>query len=295
MDAQIGRIIQKLVGNNVENRDQAIELYPFLPVSIFVPSLGNCEHSISAPHSHPGYSFIILIDALDEIIIDGEHKKAEEHYDLCICAISPHVMHQEIEKEGVNKYIAIFIEPEYFETAIKAHGLSIVSYEGLFIPGSTEVLHLANLFIDIYVKESPVKNTLLKNTASLLTHEIIGLIHSKRIQVASGKCEDPRIEKVIHFLQNNYHTEVSLDTLSQMVNLSVSQFTKIFRNHTGQSPKKYLLELRLQQARIRLRKGVQSISEISFACGFSQPGFFASCFKRRFGVLPGKYQNSFKK
>jgi AraC-like DNA-binding protein len=63
---------------------------------------------------------------------------------------------------------------------------------------------------------------------------------------------------------------------------------------TGQNFSERVLELRLQKVRTMLANpGYDSmkVSDIAYACGFSEISYFNRCFRRRFGAAPSQYRN----
>ena len=83
--------------------------------------------------------------------------------------------------------------------------------------------------------------------------------------------------------------------LAKSVNLSVGHLDRLCQSNLGLSLKQYIIEVRFQRALAlmndSMRRQPYSIKEISSACGFSSPEFFARQFKKIFRVSPSKYRN----
>lgn len=79
---------------------------------------------------------------------------------------------------------------------------------------------------------------------------------------------------------------LGVDELARTVNLSPSYLTRLFRQHTGQSPGRYDRGRRLDAAHALLRTTFLSVKEIMGAAGWNDPSHFCREFKRRFGVSP---------
>jgi len=66
---------------------------------------------------------------------------------------------------------------------------------------------------------------------------------------------------------------------------------RLFKKHIGSSPLGYLTKLRIQKARQLLTQyPFESISSIASHCGFSDPNYFSSCFKKNTGHSPQEYR-----
>ena len=62
------------------------------------------------------------------------------------------------------------------------------------------------------------------------------------------------------------------------------------RSITGKSPLDLIRRIRMEKACQLLRNSELSVATISSMVGFSSPSYFTSCFKKQFGILPGKFK-----
>lgn len=99
------------------------------------------------------------------------------------------------------------------------------------------------------------------------------------------------IIKAKNHIELNYHTKITLEQLSNMVNLSPIYFQRIFTAATGKSPHKFLLDKRLSVAKELLLVSNHSLAEISNMCGFSSQSRFNIVFKQNEGLTPTEYKN----
>ena len=60
---------------------------------------------------------------------------------------------------------------------------------------------------------------------------------------------------------------------------------------TGKTPVELLKEMRLQRAYTLLMQTDKTVAEVSAEVGFALPGYFSSCFRKQFGVLPTDFRN----
>ncbi len=65
--------------------------------------------------------------------------------------------------------------------------------------------------------------------------------------------------------------------------MSPSQFVRAFRVTTGQPPHRYLVGLRVEQARALLEQTDLPVTVTDLRCGFEQPSHFATSFRARTG------------
>lgn len=83
--------------------------------------------------------------------------------------------------------------------------------------------------------------------------------------------------------------DLSVGLLSQVFSMSESTLLRQIKRLTGLTPKRYLQELRLSQAReFILNNEYRSISEVAYQVGFKDSAAFSRSFKKRFGKAPSE-------
>ena len=92
------------------------------------------------------------------------------------------------------------------------------------------------------------------------------------------------------FLQVDF----SLKDLASACNMSESYFQRLFKNKFGISPKKYLIQLKINHACELLDLKRYTITEIAELCNFSDVYFFSRQFKEYIGVSPTQYLKKYK-
>lgn len=103
-----------------------------------------------------------------------------------------------------------------------------------------------------------------------------------------------RIQTMLSFIHQNYMEKIRLEDIAASAAVSSRECLRCFRNTIRKSPAEYLTEYRLGMAQKMLRETEMSITEISFAAGFSSNAYFGKIFREKYGVTPAKYreQNS---
>lgn len=107
--------------------------------------------------------------------------------------------------------------------------------------------------------------------------------------------ESRRIQKVIDYLHENYQKEIHLADVAGHVNMSEVSFSRFMKKRTGKNYIEYLNDLRLGIASRHLIDTTKTISEISYECGFNNLSNFNRIFKKRKGVTPKEFRESYTK
>jgi AraC-like DNA-binding protein len=103
--------------------------------------------------------------------------------------------------------------------------------------------------------------------------------------------EDGAVRAACEFLRANLASQPSLDDLAAVTRLSRFHLLRVFRRATGLPPHQYLLNLRIEQARVLLRRGVPP-AQVAASVGFADQSHLNRHFKRHVGSTPGRYARS---
>lgn len=98
-----------------------------------------------------------------------------------------------------------------------------------------------------------------------------------------------QIADAVSYMERNYAEKINLQQLADMTHLSISHFSKIFRQVYHLSPMDYLQQIRLEKARHLLCESEFRVSEIAIACGFDNSNYFSRVFKMKHGLSPTKW------
>jgi len=99
-----------------------------------------------------------------------------------------------------------------------------------------------------------------------------------------------RICRTLATMQRDIARPLHIATLARQVNLSPSRFSHLFKRETGQSPARYLHDLRLDYALAFLYDSTMSIKEVMAAIGLNDPSHFARDFSERHGLSPREFR-----
>lgn len=140
-------------------------------------------------------------------------------------------------------------------------------------------------------------NTLLGLAYDGMTNEcrISAQIHIILSELAaqnasSQKPQNLAVPQAIAYLEQHFTEPLTVNELSEIVNLSPFYFSRLFRKHTNMSPHAYQVHLRITLARQLLASSGQAVEQIGENCGFSSPQHFIRCFKQHVGCTPHQYR-----
>lgn len=102
--------------------------------------------------------------------------------------------------------------------------------------------------------------------------------------------ENVYVIHAIRYIQNHYSEPLQIEEIARYVGLNRSYLSTLFKEHTGQSPIKYLQTFRLTKAAHLLSMTQLSIASIAFSCGYQEPESFCKAFRQHTGLSPSKYR-----
>ena len=118
-------------------------------------------------------------------------------------------------------------------------------------------------------------------------------VEQKKIQTP----DDALMQRVMEVINENIgDSDLSVDMITQKVGISRVHLHRKMKELTNQTPHSFIRNIRLQQAAKLLKDGKQSITDVMYACGFSNSASFSTMFKNLYGCSPREYmQNAMKK
>lgn len=99
-----------------------------------------------------------------------------------------------------------------------------------------------------------------------------------------------RIEKAIHFINNHFKDQPSLDEIAEAVHLSPFHFQKMFSKWAGVSPKKYMQYISIGYAK-ELLKNSMTVMDTAHETGLSGPSRLHDLFVTIEGMTPGEFKH----
>ncbi|MDC7231677.1 MAG: AraC family transcriptional regulator [Spirochaetales bacterium] len=124
-----------------------------------------------------------------------------------------------------------------------------------------------------------------------LIHEIL-MTFMLRVQSNIQQYSDSPepMQRVLIYIEENYFTPLTLDSLASVANISKYHFTRLFKKHFGQSAYDYVLSVRINKAKEMLLNTNRSVSIIAEDCGFESLSHFSRSFKSRERFSPREYR-----
>lgn len=101
------------------------------------------------------------------------------------------------------------------------------------------------------------------------------------------------VERIVTYFEEHYSEKISLDQIAENMYLSPFYISKIFKSEIGDTPIRYLINIRLEKAKSLLESdSTGSIQEIAALVGYDDAYHFSKLFKKHYGVSPSQVRKS---
>ncbi len=112
--------------------------------------------------------------------------------------------------------------------------------------------------------------------------------HVDTIQLKSP--DEKLLDRIMNSVNKNLsNSDVSIDQIAEEVGVSRVHLHRKMKELTGQTPHEFLRNIRLKKAASLLSRHGANVTEVMYACGFSNPASFSTLFKKFYGMSPRDY------
>jgi AraC-like DNA-binding protein len=99
-----------------------------------------------------------------------------------------------------------------------------------------------------------------------------------------------RLRRARDTIDRDYAQPLDVPALARVALMSEGHFSRSFRVAYGETPYSYLMTRRIERAKLLLRRGDLSVTEVCFAVGCTSLGSFSSRFTELVGESPSAYR-----
>ena len=103
------------------------------------------------------------------------------------------------------------------------------------------------------------------------------------------------LDEICAYIKDNLYKELTIKSLCSVFYISKNTLYKLFDEHLDTTPNDYIVSLRLDKAKELLSDKTNPIYLIASSLGFESYPHFCRIFKKKTGLSPSQYRNSFSK
>jgi AraC family transcriptional regulator len=189
---------------------------------------------------------------------------------------------------GANVPLYIYLKPRLISQIAKAIGMSHRLNLRWFSQPDMRLHQMATLFLS-ELKSGGIMGRLYVESLTqalviyLLRH-YSSLVQEDRSQ--NSRLTQSQLQQVIDYIRTHLNYELSLTKLAAVINISPTYFASLFKQTLGISPHQYVIQQRVEQAKLMLAKTDLAIADIALQVGFASQSHLNQQFKRLTGMTP---------
>lgn len=163
------------------------------------------------------------------------------------------------------------------------------SYTGKLEKGSVAA-HLADKIFETMEKEQYGYEWVTIGLLWQLMGNMIKKRNNVELNYNHSRQQISKLKAVLAYIRDNYDTQITLEELSDIAEMSPRYFCRAFSAMTGKTPIAYLNYYRIECAGEFIRLTDNSITDIAMSCGFNDMSYFSKQFKRYKNLTPSQYR-----
>jgi len=98
-----------------------------------------------------------------------------------------------------------------------------------------------------------------------------------------------KLKLALNYINDNLDRPIKLNDIAKPLDMSQYYFCHLFKESTGVSPYKYVIQQRVEKAKNLIQNSQLSLADIAYKCGFSSQSQMTQHFRRCVGVTPRVY------
>jgi transcriptional regulator GlxA family with amidase domain len=111
--------------------------------------------------------------------------------------------------------------------------------------------------------------------------------------LAAQAAERKGLQELQVWIADNLAKTLSIEMLAQRAAMSPRNFVRVFARELGNTPARYVEQVRVEAARTHLASTDDAMDVIADRCGFSSAELLRRCFLRHFKMAPREYRKHF--
>ena len=253
-------------------------------------------------HYHDEYELNLIINAKGAKRIVGDH--VDQIGDLELVLVGPNQSHawftSQCKSEEIKEVTVQWHKDLLDEKFLKKNQLSFI--RKMFDLSTKGILFSKETIQHIYPRIVSLEKESGFNSVMALINILHDLSTSRNMRTLSETVDNSdsqlnfnsrRIEKAYDYMNKNFDKPVALGDIAKLVNMTEVSFSRFIKKRTGITFIDSLNEIRLGHASRILIDTTNSISEVSYSCGFNNISNFNRLFKKKKGCTPKEFRENF--
>ncbi|MDF5722910.1 MAG: AraC family transcriptional regulator [Rhizonema sp. PD37] len=184
----------------------------------------------------------------------------------------------------------IYLQPKLIEQVAEASEIDKkqINLASGFVKQDLRLQHIAMLLLDELRSGGVMGQLYVESLTQVLVIHLLRH-YSTFTQVITSENRTltyTQLQQAIDYIHTHLDQDLSLVQIAEVINISPTYFASLFKRATGNSPHQYVIQQRVERAKMLLSKTDLTISDIALQVGFSSQSHLTQQFKRFTGMTP---------
>ncbi|GET38904.1 AraC family transcriptional regulator [Microseira wollei] len=192
-----------------------------------------------------------------------------------------------------SEYINLALDPALLQTIATENGLSSTTeIEHRVIFQDPTILHVAQLLKAEVLNGGLAGNLYVESLRNLLAVHLLRN-HTRVLvkpTVEAGHRDGLKLKQLKDYIEEHLAQELAIATLAAQIPMSQFHFARAFKAATGESPHRYIMQRRIERAKILLSVARLTVAEVAYQVGFSNQSHFTAQFRKAIGMTPKQFR-----
>lgn len=237
------------------------------------------------------HELIFITAGKGHIVIRNKKYKFKAGALLYIC---PNVQYS-LESEGVEHLGCFTVHFSYAAVEYKGDKWDIIRSTNMLPLDPVQVLkdyyqvnYIFKNLVESWFAKLPGYEFITRTLLAQLLIEIYNNIKKNNQNYSTSL----KVEKIIEYMRGNVDTRVTIADLSELVKISPTYLSAIFKETTGYSVIKFFNKIKIDKAKELIIEGDKKIKEVAQILGFTDEFYFSRIFKKIEGISPLEFYRS---
>lgn len=249
------------------------------------------------PHVHKAFEICLLLDGHILLLSQKQEMNINKGDFFILNSFQSH----ELKAQHPALLLTLQVSPSFFSSYYPQ--IENINFSSSIFPRdinpslyqtiSETILQIAH----IYFKKLELHELKCAELLNRTFYHLLQLLPYRTIpdnEKSSSRTRGKRMRIITDYIDKNFSRKLLLSEIAEREQLSLSYLSHFFKNSFGISFQDYLIKIRCEKARQLLLLTELSLLDISIACGFSDPKYFNSGFKRQYNSSPKNHRKQFQ-
>jgi AraC family transcriptional regulator len=136
----------------------------------------------------------------------------------------------------------------------------------------------------------PLSRLMAQSAANELAIRLLRRYSGCAAPLAGARLTRQKLRAATDYIEAHLGEELTLAVIAQAIGVSACHFAHAFRRETGLAPHRYVVQRRIERARLLLRETALNVSEVGYRVGYPNQSHFSVAFQRVTGMTPRAYR-----